>query len=93
MEIVYLLMHKETKRLYIGRTNNLKRRLLEHRTDKRGYDLIYAEAYLSRKDAVRREINLKKFKSAYHNLKKRISFSLLEFSEGGGRSERAPVTV
>ncbi len=93
MEIVYLLMHRKTKRLYIGRTNNLKRRLLEHKTDKHGYDLIYAEAYFSKKDAIKREINLKKFKSAYYNLKKRISFSLLEFNEGGGCNKVALVTV
>ena len=70
MEIVYLLKHVKTNKLYIGRTNNLKIRLSEHKADKRDYKLI-----------------------AYFNLKKRINFSLLEFSEGGGRSETALVTV
>jgi len=69
--------------LYIGQTNDLKRRLIEHNSgsnfstkNRRPFELIYYEAYLSRQDTVIREKKLKKFKNSYKELKKRISNSL-----------------
>ncbi len=66
MYFVYVLYSKSIDKLYIGFTNNLKRRILEHKsknvyTSKRmsGCKLVYYEACLFKKDAQRREIQLK----------------------------------
>ena len=71
--------------MYIGRTNNLRRRFKEHNEKQSRYTrsktpwiLIYYEAYLSEKDVVKREFNLKQFKNSYSELKKRIAESLNE---------------
>lgn len=59
---VYVLLSLKDNKFYIGSTNNLKRRLKEHRagknisTSKRlPLKLIYFEGHLSRTDAERRE--------------------------------------
>jgi putative endonuclease len=61
MYFVYILWLKN-KNLYAGYTDNLKRRLTEHLTgkvkstrNKRPLKLIYYEAFISKKDARRRE--------------------------------------
>jgi len=66
MYYVYVLFSKEDSQLYVGYTNNLKRRLSEHQTGKvratfyrRPLLLIYAEMYLKWSDAKRRETYLK----------------------------------
>lgn len=67
MYYVYILENQNDKSLYIGFTENLKRRLVEHqggsggRTTrlKKGWKLIYFEGYLSKKDAIGREKFLK----------------------------------
>ncbi|MBI4099171.1 GIY-YIG nuclease family protein [Candidatus Parcubacteria bacterium] len=64
---VYVLENATDKGLYIGHTNNLKRRLREHRTGsggrttslKRAWRLIYFEAYVNKSDAFGREKFLK----------------------------------
>ena len=83
MYFVYVLKSKKDNKLYIGLTNNLKMRLLEHDQGfttstryRRPLVLIYYEAYTSYRDAQIREKRLKKFKNAYAELKKRIFFSL-----------------
>ncbi len=83
MFYVYIIRSKYDNKLYIGFTNNLKRRILEHKkkriksTKYRGeFKLIYYEAYKSEKDARTREQNLKYFGKAYAQLKKRIKNSL-----------------
>ena len=60
-----LLSHKDNKH-YIGRTNNLHRRIAEHNNGKnistaprRPFTLIYCEACLSEDDAIQREKYLK----------------------------------
>jgi putative endonuclease len=68
MYYVYLIKYKGDK-IYIGYTNNLRRRLKEHKTKRQ--DLIYYEAYQSKEDATEREKQLKKYKSAWGQLKKR----------------------
>ncbi len=85
MFYVYVLKSQKDNKLYIGYTNNLKRRIQEHKKGKsfstahRGtFSLIYYEAFLSQKDARIREKQLKQFKSAYGQLKKRVVNSLLD---------------
>jgi putative endonuclease len=85
MYTVYIIQSESTKEIYIGYTNNLKRRLLEHNADKsystknKGiWILIYAEAYRSIEDAKQREHRLKYYGRGLAQLKRRISKSLLE---------------
>ncbi len=85
MWVVYLIQHDETRDLYFGVTNDLRRRLEEHnrgeqtatrRTSGR-WLIIYAEAYRSRADALERERMLKHHGSSKQKLMGRISRSLL----------------
>jgi len=85
MFYVYVLKSKKDNRLYIGYTNDLKRRIHEHNKGKnfstahRGiFSLVYYESFKSQKDASTREKQLKQFKSAYGQLKKRILNSMHE---------------
>lgn len=62
----YTLYNKDLNKFYIGFTNNLKRRLKEHRCKKThttsrmtGWKLVYYEACLSKRDAQKREKQLK----------------------------------
>lgn len=62
----YVLYSKKSDKFYIGSTNDLKRRLKEHKYGKthttirmKGRRLVYYEACLSKKDAGRRERQLK----------------------------------
>jgi putative endonuclease len=91
MYYVYVLKSKKDNKLYIGLTNNLKKRLREHNKGltpstryRRPLSLIYYEAYLSPKDAQVREQKLKKFKKSYQELKKRIINSFRKCKSGGG---------
>ena len=87
MHVVYVIQNSSTDDIYIGQTNDLKRRLKKHnsgsnisthRKNKDGkWILIYAEAYRSKEDATEREAKLKKRGSAKHWLKKRLKKSLL----------------
>jgi putative endonuclease len=59
---VYILRSLKDKGLYVGYSDDVKRRLIEHKKGKvlsthsrRPLDLIYCELYKSRKDAMRRE--------------------------------------
>ena len=83
MFYVYLIKSKKDKELYIGSTNNLKRRLLEHNKGinystryRAPFDIIYFEAYKSEEDARHREHNLKLRANALSQLRRRISKSL-----------------
>ena len=83
MFYTYLLRSKKDKKLYIGLTNDLKRRVQEHNSGlskstqfRRPFELVYYEAYKSEKDARKREENLKLFGRALGGLKRRISSSL-----------------
>lgn len=57
MFYIYLLKKFQSKYIYIGFTDNLQRRMKEHKKDKSNYKLIYYEAYLSEKDARERNSN------------------------------------
>ena len=67
---VYLLSSKKNGTLYIGVTNDLERRMFEHKnklvegfSSKYGLDkLIYFEIYQYVNDAIKREKNMKKWK-------------------------------
>jgi len=66
MFYVYILKSKKYDELYIGSTNDLKRRLVEHNKGnisstklKKPYNLLYYEAYRAESDARRREKMLK----------------------------------
>lgn len=80
MYFVYILKNKRSSSLYIGFTNNLRRRLKEHAEGKSKYvghrGVLYYEAYKSMKDAQIREKMLKKYGSSYGHLKQRIKSSL-----------------
>lgn len=75
MFYIYIIRIRKTK-LYVGSTDDLRRRIKEHSRKEGEVDLIYYEAYKSGKDARRREHNLKYFGKAYGQLKGRIKESL-----------------
>ena len=83
MFYIYILRSKKDNKLYIGSTNNLKRRFAEHNNGKVfstksrfPFELIYYEAYKSENDVRKRESNLKLRSKAFAQLKKRIQNSL-----------------
>ncbi|WP_109434201.1 GIY-YIG nuclease family protein [Aquimarina sp. AU119] len=67
---VYILTNKKNGTLYIGMTNNLERRIFEHKqkcidgfTKKYNLDiLVYFELYQFVEDAIRREKRMKAWK-------------------------------
>lgn len=71
--IVYILRTSKNT-LYIGQTNNLTKRLLEHKSKSsrsakytrsfENLELVYSEEYSTRKEAMRREFQLKKWTKA-----------------------------
>lgn len=71
MWIVYVLYNKEQKKLYIGQTSNLERRVFEH-NQKRGnhftakikgeWKIVYKEEVKTRKEALIREKQLKSYR-------------------------------
>jgi len=83
MFYAYVIKSKKDNSIYIGYTEDLKKRLKEHNSkqnkstkNKAPFELIYYEAYKSKSDAKFREDNLKRFAQAYTQLKKRIKNSL-----------------
>ena len=73
MFFVYILRTSKNT-LYIGQTNNLERRIKEHQNKStrsakyvRYFDfvkLVYSEEYVTRKEAMQREIQIKKWSKA-----------------------------
>ena len=85
MFYVYVLKSLEDDELYIGSTNDLKRRVNEHNSGKvtstaprRPFKLLYYEAYTAEGDARSREKNLKLRGQARVHLLKRLTESLLQ---------------
>ena len=79
MFCIYLIRSSRDKSIYVGYTNDLRRRLAEHNKNqsvytrnKGPYELVYFECYKSIKDAKYRETQLKKHSQAYTQLKHRI---------------------
>ena len=83
MYYLYVLKSKKDDNLYIGSTNDLRRRLFEHNSGKnistkgrRPFELRYYESYFNEDDARKREFSLKKDGRALYQLKLRIFKSL-----------------
>jgi len=83
MYYVYLLKNAEKNKIYIGYTNDLKKRLLLHNQGKvfsttkdKPWILVYYEAYLNKSDATKREKMLKQDGRSKTWLKKRVEKSL-----------------
>jgi len=74
MSYFLYILRTSSNTLYIGQTNNLEKRLKEHqnKTSKSAkyiryyssFKLVYSETYLTRKDAIQREYQLKKWSRA-----------------------------
>ena len=76
---VYLLKSAKDGGVYIGRTDDLRRRFQEHQEgrvestrDRRPLALMYVESYADKESADERERKLKDFGSAYRGLLKRL---------------------
>ncbi|MBI4079627.1 GIY-YIG nuclease family protein [Candidatus Kaiserbacteria bacterium] len=85
MYYVYVLRSLKDGDMYIGSTNDLKRRIVEHNkgevpaTESRlPFKLLYYEGYLAEGDARLRENALKLRGQARNHLLKRIGKSLLQ---------------
>ena len=83
MHYVYVLKSAKSKYPYIGYTNDLKRRLIEHNNGENDstknripWELIYYEAFKDQHDAATRERKLKHDGRGKALLKKRIERSL-----------------
>lgn len=83
MFFVYILRSLKDGQLYIGSTDDLRRRIEEHNTGKsestkfrKPFKLIYYEAYISERDARHREHNLKLRARALAQLKRRLEDTL-----------------
>lgn len=84
MYYVYLIESKKNQsEIYVGSTNDLRRRLREHNMGDSWYtrrhapwELIYYEAYKSESDAREREKRLKSHGKGIAELKKRIRNSI-----------------
>lgn len=86
MHWVYVIQHDQTREIYIGKTDDIKRRLHKHmhgrqtatRHKSGTWHLVYAEMYRVSKDAAMRERKLKQHGSNKRWLLDRIKHSLLE---------------
>ena len=84
MHFVYLLQALKDKSLYIGCTQDLKKRVFEH-NNARSYHtkkyapwrLVYFEGYYSKMDAYNRERALKFHAQGLRRLKERLKGSLV----------------
>lgn len=74
MFYLYILKNISKGSTYIGYTEDLKRRLREHRGKKP--ELLYYEAYKDERDARAREQKLKMRGQSIRWLKQRLKFSL-----------------
>ena len=82
MYYVYVLQSRKDRNLYIGCSDNLRDRFKSHNAgrvkstkSRRPFDLIYYEAYKDKKDATKREYELKASQQR-EILKKRLKNSL-----------------
>lgn len=79
MYYVYLLKSDKTGKFYVGQTNDLRNRFLEHnkglsKSTKSGapWSLVYYEAFQSKSALIKREKALKHHGQAIAALKKRV---------------------
>lgn len=85
MFYVYVLKSEKYDELYIGSTNDLRRRIIEHNKGevrsthiKKPYKLVYYEAYGAESDARRREKMLKLRGQARNQLLLRLKSTLAQ---------------
>ncbi len=83
MYYVYLLQSVKYRKIYIGLTDDVPTRLLEHNRGEtkstryyRPWKCVYYEAYSSLRDARLRELRLKYYGKALGQLKRRLANSL-----------------
>jgi len=83
MFYVYLLQSKKTDKFYIGSSSNVRDRLNQHnsgivQSTKAGipWELVYFEAFKSKKDGLIREKKLKAHGQSLRHLKERIKNSI-----------------
>ena len=83
MHYIYILKSIKTGKIYIGYTQDLRRRLIEHNEGENyttarmlPIELVYFEAFKSKEDARNRERQLKQYGNALSFLKKRIKNSV-----------------
>lgn len=74
MYYIYLIRNLRTGLTYIGYTNDLRRRIKEHKN--KNPKLIYYEAYENKEDAKQREKKLKQRGQTIRRLKERLKNSL-----------------
>lgn len=79
MYYVYLLKSEKDGGFYVGYSQSVKRRLMEHEDglvdstkNRRPIKLVYLEGYNNKEKAREREMKLKEFGSAYQALIKRL---------------------
>ncbi len=70
MYFIYIIYSKEADKYYVGQTENIEDRLISHRSGISKYTsiaddwlLAYSETFETRKEAISREIEIKKKKS------------------------------
>lgn len=78
MFYTYCLQHGKTGELYYGYSEDLDRRVKEHKQKDKYWELVYFEAYRSEIDARDRERKLKHYGQSRTHLKKRIFNSLIK---------------
>ncbi len=86
MHYVYVLKSiKWPNKLYIGFTKDIDKRITQHNNGETAYTkqfrpwkIIYYEAYSDKRDAEKRENQLKKHAKAWGQLKRRITYSKSE---------------
>jgi putative endonuclease len=83
MYYMYLLRSRKSHKFYVGSTSDLRKRFNSHNAGQNiatksdtPWDIIYYEAYLTKGDAIRRELKLKHHGKGLAELKKR--FTLVE---------------
>ncbi len=74
MFYVYVIRNRKINEIYIGYSNDLRRRMQEHKN--KNPEILYYEAYKNEKDARNRERQLKQRGQAIRWLKCRIKRSL-----------------
>ena len=84
MFFVYVLRSKFNKSFYVGFAVDLRDRMEKHNNGLvqstehiRPMELLYCEAYKSKKDALIREKRLKRFAKGFASLKSRLHYSLM----------------
>lgn len=67
---VYILFSHSRDRFYIGSTSELKERVIRHNQNNKGFtgktadwEIVYTETYGLKEDALKRELQIKKWKS------------------------------